>query len=93
MVGEPLPQSFDWGRATRLCTFYFILSFNSSYLKLSTAGRRDNGNQLIDFGRGFYWTSTAGSTRSRYLEFSGAVLSVTSSSTRSMGNSVRCIKN
>jgi hypothetical protein len=65
----------------------------SSNLKLIEAGRRDGLNQIIDLSSGYYWSSTTGTFRSKYLEFNSSVLSVNNNSTRSMGGSVRCIKN
>jgi hypothetical protein len=66
----------------------------ASPLKLPMAGARANGNgSLTNLGAiGFYWTSTVSGTDSRYLNFpsSNAALFTIH---RSLGASIRCIKN
>jgi hypothetical protein len=64
----------------------------SSYLKFSMAGYRfwSDGAQGGVGGSGYYWSSSVSSVESAFLSIGdGGVFSYP----RSLGNSVRCIKN
>ena len=67
----------------------------ASPLKLPMPGFRDtNGRNYyyLPTKYGYYWSSVVFSTSSRYFSFGASNLSITSTSSRAAGDSVRCIK-
>jgi uncharacterized protein (TIGR02145 family) len=68
-------------------------AFNSP-LKLSTGGSRanNNGNLSADGSDGYYWSSTTLNTDARRMTFGSGNSAAMATGFRSLGSSVRCIK-
>jgi len=69
-------------------------SIFNSFLKLPTSGYRNqnSGELKLQGSDGFYWSSSASSTTAGYLGFGDNGAETSSQTVRSMGLSVRCIK-
>ena len=91
--GFRIPTASEWEQERRTWSSNNAAGAFASLLRLPLAGFRSNSNgSLFDVGNiGAYWSSTVGSTNSRYLFFSSSNAAMGTSS-RASGLSVRCLK-
>jgi uncharacterized protein (TIGR02145 family) len=98
-IGFRLPTQTEWNTEKASWSSQDGNGAMNSPLKLPMAGWRlnddnpstTNGAIWQEGSRGYYWSSTISGTNSSRLAFANGV-SVNSSTNRSEGNSVRCIK-
>ena len=90
-VGYRIPTFAEWTtERDSWSNNYSAVSF-SSILKLPLAGyRSENSGSVFQVGTGYYWSSSANGDESWYLVFSNSYGFFNDS--RSVGKSVRCIK-
>jgi hypothetical protein len=88
-----IPTEVEWNQERLTWSSNNIVGAFASVLKLTMGGRRFGGNGSLEVVNvyGGYWSSTVNGTNSQYQNVQGAG-AFTSTDVRSVGNSIRCIK-
>ncbi len=98
--GYRLPTQIEWAEEYGSWNSQNASGAFNTPLKLLKGGARlgfnssnQAGGTILSMGTGFYWSSTTvGGNSARYMSFNNNVVNISTTSTRSMGYSVRCIK-